>query len=116
VSSKHSVWINLSFDLFIFVLSLFHTVFGVQLRVSAFINVPIGKNKNSNIVASQKQCHFHFHVLYLLKYFQRNMHILELTLQFVNLLQALYHRVSTLIIQKITGKHIRIKDDDYRFN
>jgi hypothetical protein len=114
VSSKHSIWINLSFDLFIFVLSLFHAVFGVQLRVSAFINVPIGKNKNSNIVASKKQCHFH--VLYLLKYFQRNMHILELTLQFVNLLQALYHRVSTLIIQKITGKHIRIKDDDYRFN
>ena len=43
MSSNLPVWINLSFNLFIFVQGLFHAVFSVKLGISAFINVSICK-------------------------------------------------------------------------
>ena len=47
MSSKFSVWVDLSFDLFIFIQGLFHAIFCIQLRVSPFINVSSEQQKNN---------------------------------------------------------------------
>ncbi len=77
MSPKLSVWINLSFHLFIFIQGLFHAIFGVQLRVSAFINVSSEQQKNDLFRCTK---HIAVSMIYLLKHFQGNMNILYLRL------------------------------------